>query len=563
MAAADLRNDSDSDSESDGPTGYAPYTEDGHLVMQGPSGNVFIEPEAAPLIIGSDLDTTAEHTRKSRGTLVWRDVRDWWFDEGPVVICYLVWLAGSLAIGIYNTWKYWNTPNYYVTAARFFGGILKLNSAVILLPVLRNVLTWLRKIPFLHWLLPFDRAIAWHRHIGWLILLCGIGHVFSHFLNYNSTGIPWQFGWTTLAGTTGFFISFLMFFMYSSAWRDVRRRWFNQFWFTHHLFIIYFALMLAHAPTFWYYFIVPGVIYTAERLIREIRGRKTATSVSAIRLHPSDVIEVRMKKKRFSYKPGQYLFLACPAISRFEWHPFTITSAPEEDFVSVHIRCVGDWTKGFAKHLSPANAERHKSIELNQAVDAKGRAMVKLDGPFGAASEDVFRFRVVILVGGGIGVTPFASILKSIRFRLESRKGLGKLEKVYFFWTSRDQSAFEWFRELLAQVEQQLEELHLSDIVVINIYLTGQLKIEEIKRITETDLGADDPITRLRSKTSFGRPRFDQIFSRIRDAHRHTKIGVFFCGPKPLAASLEGYCKEFTKDYDIYKTRFVWRKEVF
>jgi predicted ferric reductase len=27
-----------------------------------------------------------------------------------------------------------------------------------------------------------------------------------------------------------------------------------------------------------------------------------------------------------------------------EWHPFTITSAPEQDFVSVHVRIVGDWT---------------------------------------------------------------------------------------------------------------------------------------------------------------------------------------------------------------------------
>lgn len=42
---------------------------------------------------------------------------------------------------------------------------------------------------------------------------------------------------------------------------------------------------------------------------------------------------------------GQYVFLNCPAISQLEWHPFTMTSAPEEDFFSVHIRSVGDWTE--------------------------------------------------------------------------------------------------------------------------------------------------------------------------------------------------------------------------
>ena len=54
--------------------------------------------------------------------------------------------------------------------------------------------------------------------------------------------------------------------------------------------------------------------------------------------HPSDVVEIRMNKKSFKYKPGQYLFLNCPHLSFYEWHPFTISSAPHEEFVSCHIR---------------------------------------------------------------------------------------------------------------------------------------------------------------------------------------------------------------------------------
>jgi NAD(P)H-flavin reductase len=45
-----------------------------------------------------------------------------------------------------------------------------------------------------------------------------------------------------------------------------------------------------------------------------------------------------------------------------------------------------------------------------------GSAIFRIDGPFGAASEEVFDFKTVMLVGGGIGVTPFASILKHIRY---------------------------------------------------------------------------------------------------------------------------------------------------
>lgn len=42
---------------------------------------------------------------------------------------------------------------------------------------------------------------------------------------------------------------------------------------------------------------------------------------------------------------------------------------------------------------------------------------VAVDGPFGTASEDVFRYEVVMLVGAGIGVTPFASVLKSVWYK--------------------------------------------------------------------------------------------------------------------------------------------------
>lgn len=44
---------------------------------------------------------------------------------------------------------------------------------------------------------------------------------------------------------------------------------------------------------------------------------------------------------------------------------------------------------------------------------------ISVDGPFGTASEDVFKYEVSMLVGAGIGVTPFASILKSIWYKFK------------------------------------------------------------------------------------------------------------------------------------------------
>lgn len=66
-------------------------------------------------------------------------------------------------------------------------------------------------------------------------------------------------------------------------------------------------------------------------------------------MHPSKTLELQLKKKGFKMEVGQYIFMKCPSISHLEWHPFTLTSAPEEDHFSIHIRIVGDWTDALYK----------------------------------------------------------------------------------------------------------------------------------------------------------------------------------------------------------------------
>lgn len=53
-----------------------------------------------------------------------------------------------------------------------------------------------------------------------------------------------------------------------------------------------------------------------------------------------------------------------------------------------------------------------------------------VDGPFGAAATDVFQYQISVCIAAGIGVTPFASILKSIWYRcctLNTEMSLGKV----------------------------------------------------------------------------------------------------------------------------------------
>ena len=55
---------------------------------------------------------------------------------------------------------------------------------------------------------------------------------------------------------------------------------------------------------------------------------------------------------------------------------------------------------------------------------------VFVDGPFGEGHQDWYKYEVAVLVGGGIGVTPFASILKDLVHRSESSSSTIRCKKV-------------------------------------------------------------------------------------------------------------------------------------
>ena len=133
-------------------------------------------------------------------------------------------------------------------------------------------------------------------------------------------------------------------------------------------------------------------------------------------LLPSDVTHLQFKKpENFQHKSGQWVRIACLALSGNEYHPFTLTSAPHEDTLSVHIRAVGPWTRNLRLAFDPESAHVHRNSS-GQVLLPK----LHLDGPFGEGHQDWYKYRVSVLVGGGIGVTPFAAILKDIVHRLET-----------------------------------------------------------------------------------------------------------------------------------------------
>merc|ERR1719245_2249463 len=82
---------------------------------------------------------------------------------------------------------------------------------------------------------------------------------------------------------------------------------------------------------------------------------------------PSKVTYLKIKKPaKFNYSPGDWCFIKIPSIASSEWHPFTISSAPEDpDHFSVHIRGVGHWTNKVYDHFKSSNKSALADAESN------------------------------------------------------------------------------------------------------------------------------------------------------------------------------------------------------
>src|SRR6201996_4856914 len=204
-----------------------------------------------------------------------------------------------------------------------------------------------------------------------------------------------------------------------------------------------------------------------------------------------------------NYMPGQWLFLTCPSVSQHQWPPFTITSCPFDPYVSVHVRQVGDFTRALGNALGcgPAQAKDLEGLDpmgMYEIAMQNGQIMPKLriDGPYGAPAEDVFDNEVAVLVGTGIGVTPWASILKNIWHLRSGPNPPQRLRRVEFIWICKDTTSFEWFQALLSSLEAQSlgapgQDGTGSDFLKIHTYLTQKIDVDTAQNIVLNSVGTE------------------------------------------------------------------------
>ena len=164
------------------------------------------------------------------------------------------------------------------------------------------------------------------------------------------------------------------------------------------------------------------------RAWRSFRGDATIISTKVFNDGPDtpQFLAIELSSSRFRMEEaGQYFFIRIPSVgehkrplardcshggwvvtpmprcvaARTEWHPFSVSSAPEEDSITIVLKDLGDWTSQLCskpeRHLPPGSH-------------------LRLDGPYGRLAVPLPSYDAVLLCCGGIGCTPMIGVLNSL-----------------------------------------------------------------------------------------------------------------------------------------------------
>uniref|UniRef100_A0A8C9S0G5 NAD(P)H oxidase (H2O2-forming) n=1 Tax=Scleropages formosus TaxID=113540 RepID=A0A8C9S0G5_SCLFO len=439
----------------------------------------------------------------------------------------------------------------------------------LLLTVCRNLIT-LGRETFLNRYIPFDAAIDFHRWVAMSAIILTVVHCLGHLFNIyifsisnlsilaclfprvfvnDGSELPQKWSWwffETVPGITGILLLIILAIMYVFATHYFRRISFQGFWITHYLYMLVYILTVIHGsygliqePQFYIYLIPPGILFLVDKLI-SLNRKKVEITVLKAELLPSGVLYLEFKRPYgFTYRSGQWVRVACLALGTDEYHPFTLTSAPHEETLSLHIRAVGPWTSQLREAYGPESLEQPGFYPK-----------LYLDGPFGEGHQEWKRYEVSVLVGAGIGVTPFTSILKDLVFKSSTRFKI-RCKKVYFIWVTRTQRQFEWVSDVIREVE----EMDTQELVSVHIYITQLAEKFDLRTtmlyVCERHfqkLWNRSLFTGLRAITHFGRPPFSSFLSSLQEVHPEVgKIGVFSCGPPGLTKNMEKACQQMNK----------------
>lgn len=282
-----------------------------------------------------------------------------------------------------------------------------------------------------------DRMFRWHRVFGRIGLILVFLHmiliVLYRFREFGEL-MPGIFFWIGILALLGFITTAGLAATYKKlglayeVWRNI-----------HLVNYLLFPLVLIHVffyteagSNLYYFWLLLAVLFMAimiYRLVRIITIRSNPYEVVEVRQEAEDIWSLFFKGPRLSYKPGQFLFIQLIRNNTLSSpHPFTISSSPTAEHLSITPKMLGDFTM---------------TIKDTRVGD---RAII--DGSYGVFSFLNYSRGEPVFIAGGVGITPFISML---RYMYDHKIN----KKVTLFWANRSEKNL-CFQEELAKIEKEM-----------------------------------------------------------------------------------------------------------
>lgn len=227
-------------------------------------------------------------------------------------------------------------------------------------------------------------------------------------------------------------------------------------------------------------------------IFRKVAVRYYNYFVEDIKILNGNIFEITMKPvgEKINFNPGQFGFFSFiqGGFSR-EFHPFSFTSAPQEEKLKISVKNLGDYT--------------------SKLGELKPGAKVKIEGPFGRFNFTQSANPKQIWIAGGIGITPFLSMVKNLT---------ATSYVVDFYWCLHDPQEAVFLEQL-----KGLEDLNQN------------LKIKLFYSINEGHINSE--IINKRSGGTAGKD-------------------IFLCGPVSMMKSLKKQLKLLDRNIKIYSEEF-------
>jgi hypothetical protein len=207
--------------------------------------------------------------------------------------------------------------------------------------------------------------------------------------------------------------------MWATSLHPVRKRFFELFFYTHQLYVVFIVFLALHVGDF-IFSIVAGTVFLfmLDRFLRFWQSRAKVDIVSAT-CRPCGTVELVFSKPASNnsstsflhyvhqcfvfccqfvtghscvlacaglrYSALSFIFVQVRELSVLQWHPFSVSSSPMDGryHMSILIKVLGEWTDKLKSIITDVEEKKTRSDSDQSQID---RITASIEGPYGHES---------------------------------------------------------------------------------------------------------------------------------------------------------------------------------